>query len=673
MKALLLLLALLFLPALAEATTWYAGTGGTGVNCTQYQTQATRAPTIAAGLACMAAAGGGGHTLVIQAGTYTDTGLVVPSGTALAHNTVRSDTTGTVTFTSQGSFNLYSSNVSYVDFVGNRTTPNMIWDGTALGLGDFSAFAICQASRHAGCPGENHSISFDGVRVHHWGYTAIYTNSANNTFKYSRFDNNGLWVNTIGQSGYAFYISGGSDNNIIEYSEIDLQGGYGVHIYSGYAEAATNNIVRYNRIHENGQTGATTSAFGIMLGGGANGGGSPAGVGNQVYGNVIYGERNGNIAVSYNCVDCIVYNNTLYGTSGVGLQINSATGTLVRNNIMSNNGTNIVNTGAATTFQTNLCSSTGTGCDPALVESASTTFVNPGSDFHLRDTATAAVNGGANLGPPYNLDIAGATRPVTGPWELGAYEYGAPITPPSPQLVLALPLDEGSGSIATDVSGQKNNATLIGGATWTSSRTGFGQAIQLDGTGYLNIPASASLALAAGMTLEAWIYPIVVFSSFSAVIRHDLYYLYAGIAAGYYCPSPATAPWGGYSSASGINAICATSLPPINTWSHLAMTYDGYTLVFYLNGNPIASQPSVEPMISGTATVSVGASTFGVVGDHFIGRIDQPMIYNYARTPAQINGDMNTALIGPPGKYVEIAAPASVEISAASSIEIAAD
>jgi hypothetical protein len=59
--------------------------------------------------------------------------------------------------------------------------------------------------------------------------------------------------------------------------------------------------------------------------------------------------------------------------------------------------------------------------------------------------------------------------------------------------------------------------------------------------------------------------------------------------------------------------------------------------------------------------------------EFFIGKIDEPRIYNYARSPAQIVSDMNTPLIGGPGKVVEIAAPASVEISSAASIEISAD
>jgi hypothetical protein len=252
------------------------------------------------------------------------------------------------------------------------------------------------------------------------------------------------------------------------------------------------------------------------------------------------------------------------------------------------------------------------------------------------------------------------------PWDVGGLEY-VPTAPPINQMVLALPFDEGSGTTATDVSGQKNNATLAAGANWDNTGR-YGKAIILDGTGYLNIPPAASLALAPAMTLEMWVYPTVAATSFAAVIFHQRYFLYAASETGY-CPTPAFAPVGGYNTTVD-NFICATSLPPVNQWSHLAVTYDGLTTNFYLNGNLVASQTSTAPMVQASANVTIGASDFG---EYFTGKIDEARVYNYSRTPAQIVSDMNTPLIGAPGKYVEIAAPASVEISASASLEIGAD
>jgi hypothetical protein len=218
------------------------------------------------------------------------------------------------------------------------------------------------------------------------------------------------------------------------------------------------------------------------------------------------------------------------------------------------------------------------------------------------------------------------------------------------------------------VSGQKNNATLNGGATWDFSGK-YGKAIMFDGTGYLNIPASASLALAPAMTLEAWVYPTTTITTFSTVIFQDRYYLYSASDPGY-CPTPASGSGGGYSAATAENYICATVVPPINQWSHLAITQDGLNMVFYLDGKPVSTKTSTDPMVPASANVTLGASAFG---EYFTGKIDEVRVYNYARTPAQVVSDMNTSLIGAPGKLVDIAAPSSVEISSAASIEISAD
>jgi hypothetical protein len=304
------------------------------------------------------------------------------------------------------------------------------------------------------------------------------------------------------------------------------------------------------------------------------------------------------------------------------------------------------------------------GCELSVTQTAAQIFVGASVGNFRLQSGSEAIGKGFPLGSPYNTDFLNNVR--ASPFDLGAYEYT--ITPPPVnQLVLALPLDEGSGTIATDVSGQKNNANLASGATWDNSGK-YGKAIAFDGTGYLTVPAASTLALAPSMTLEAWVYPTTAASGFSAILSHDRYFLYAATDATY-CPSPALAPLGGYHTTVD-SYICATSLPPINQWSYLAVTHDGTTLTFYLNGAVVASQLATDPMTQASYPVTIAASDFG---ENFVGKIDEPRIYNYARTPAQIVSDMNTPLIGAPGKYVEIAAPASVEISASASIEIGAD
>lgn len=389
------------------------------------------------------------------------------------------------------------------------------------------------------------------------------------------------------------------------------------------------------------------------------------------YNIIVYNSQAG--IVFNNCSNCSLYNSTFVGNlepSVPVVEVNGST-TTVRNTIISGNASGQAPFGGpgSPTTSNNLCDVAATGCSttaPLKTEPSTTTFVNYATrDLHLK-AGSVAINGGTSTGCPAT-DLTGTPRGT--PCDVGAYKYIAPVVGPPPvdQLVVALPLDEGTGSIAVDISGQKNNAALVGGATWDNGGR-FGKAVMLDGTGYLNVPASSSLALAPGMTLESWIFPTVTPTGFTTVIAQERYFLYASSDPGY-CSAAVGAPIGGYTTAAD-NFICATSLPPPNDWSHLAVTYNGATIIFYLNGIVVASQNSADPMVPASANLTIGASQFG---ENFIGRIDQPMVYNYPRTQQQIVSDMNTSLIAPPGKYVEIAAPTSVEISAASTLEIAAD
>src|SRR5437660_5494713 len=71
-------------------------------------------------------------------------------------------------------------------------------------------------------------------------------------------------------------------------------------------------------------------------------------------------------------------------------------------------------------------------------------------------------------------------------------------------LVAAYSFDQGSGTIASDLSGNGNTATLHN-ATFVAGGK-YGGAVSLNGTNAsVTVPDSASLDLTGGMTLEAWV------------------------------------------------------------------------------------------------------------------------------------------------------------------------
>ncbi|HVY08171.1 MAG TPA: LamG-like jellyroll fold domain-containing protein [Burkholderiales bacterium] len=203
-------------------------------------------------------------------------------------------------------------------------------------------------------------------------------------------------------------------------------------------------------------------------------------------------------------------------------------------------------------------------------------------------------------------------------------------------LVAAYSFNEGSGTKLTDVSGNGNNGT-ISGATWTTSGK-FGSALTFNGSSAkVTIPDAASLRLANGMTLEAWVYPTKAPTGWRAVVDKNVdgYYLMASTDVGNRVGT------GGTWVAGNQNTIGPSALP-INTWTHLAATFDGATVRLFVNGVQVASQAQTSPLATTNGTLQIGADSYPT--EYFAGRIDEVRVYNRALSAADIVTDMNTAI-----------------------------
>src|SRR5205809_311342 len=231
-----------------------------------------------------------------------------------------------------------------------------------------------------------------------------------------------------------------------------------------------------------------------------------------------------------------------------------------------------------------------------------------------------------------------------------------------PGLVAAYSFNEGSGTTVADVSGNNNTGTLSG-ATWTTAGR-YGNALVFNGTNAsVTVPNAASLGLAPGMTLEAWVYATAVPTGWRAVIDKnvDQYYLMASSDQG---NRPAV---GGTWTAGNQNTFGASGLPA-NAWTHLAATFDGATVRLYMNGVQVASRAQATPLTTSTGTLQIGAN--GYAGENFAGRIDEVRIYNRALTTAEIQTDMNTAVASAPSDTQAPTAPSNLTATAVSGSQI---
>jgi len=81
---------------------------------------------------------------------------------------------------------------------------------------------------------------------------------------------------------------------------------------------------------------------------------------------------------------------------------------------------------------------------------------------------------------------------------------------------------------------------------------------------------------------------------------------------------------------------------PINTWPHLAATYDGATMRLYVNGVQVSSRAQTGAIVTSTNPLQIGGDS--IYGQYFTGRIDEVRVYNRALNVAQIQSNMNTPL-----------------------------
>ena len=157
------------------------------------------------------------------------------------------------------------------------------------------------------------------------------------------------------------------------------------------------------------------------------------------------------------------------------------------------------------------------------------------------------------------------------------------MAPRSPDLAAGYSFDEGSGSTLIDVSGHGNTGR-VRGATWTGEGR-FGGTLDFDGvSNVVEVPHSPSLDLTGAMSLEAWIYPTVPQRGWRAVLQKefDAYFLFANARAG------GLRPGGGGTFGSSTETLVAPASIPTNTWTHVAVTYDGAASELYLNGTLVS-------------------------------------------------------------------------------------
>jgi len=216
---------------------------------------------------------------------------------------------------------------------------------------------------------------------------------------------------TVGTSRhYGIYFNGA--NGLVQGNRIYNNPGGGIHAYPG---PISNLVIRGNSIYNN-STKPDTSVGGILVWGSS----SSSIANTQIYNNLVYrnvpsvSSSTGGILVGPYTSGTKVWNNTIYGNKGNGLQIgftSSSTTTksaVAQNNITYGNGNkNYLNAGTSTVSTNNVTT------DPKFVSAAS-------NNFQLQ-SGSPAVNTGVVLSS-VKTDYRNLPRPKGTSHDIGGYE-----------------------------------------------------------------------------------------------------------------------------------------------------------------------------------------------------------------------------------------------------------
>jgi hypothetical protein len=219
-----------------------------------------------------------------------------------------------------------------------------------------------------------------------------------------------------------------------------------------------------------------------------------------------------------------------------------------------------------------------------------------------------------------------------------------------PNLLAWYKLDDGSGSSATDSSGNGHTGTLVNSPQWTSGIVGG--ALQFDGSSnYVTVPSSPDVG-GGSFTLTAWINTtnsgvdqkfIDKWNDnsgnfqFSFQVFHDQHL------------------WLSIRQTSGVEAIASgtTTISP-NRWYHAAAVADAVakTMTIYVNG--VAETLQANPGWDGTVQSVAMEMNIGrkcSVFDYFKGRIDDARVYNRVLSQAEVQALVAAA---PPAASADI-------------------
>ena len=179
-----------------------------------------------------------------------------------------------------------------------------------------------------------------------------------------------------------------------------------------------------------------------------------------------------------------------------------------------------------------------------------------------------------------------------------------------------------------------------GGAVSITSSRAAGNGLQFNGinAGIDIVPTSSVNGLGStAFTLEAWVNsPSSASGAFSIIRKSKDYNLYL------YNNQLYMESWYLGTGNATFKKISGSVTIPVNTWTHVAATYDGLNYVLYVNGVADATPTVVVSTSSVSENLHLGYSSLFL--NYFSGKMDEVRIWNIARSGVEIAAGMSVGV-----------------------------
>jgi len=226
-------------------------------------------------------------------------------------------------------------------------------------------------------------------------------------------------------------------------------------------------------------------------------------------------------------------------------------------------------------------------------------------------------------------------------------------------LIVALPLNETTGTAASDISGSNHPGTLTNGPTWGTAK--YGNGVNFDGTNdYINIADHNDFTLdpTQNYTWSAWV-KNNSFKEWSTVFSQTLnssnfFYFYAHTSTdpdGGPVTNGISAYWWTSGGTNKLGVHSTNNVLTLGQWSHVTLTYNASQpqasrFTIYVNGVDVTDRSDIGS--TGTLT-SINPTNIRVgsnqpFGEYLSGSVDEVRFYKRLLTSAEVVNDMNTPL-----------------------------